>query len=939
MLESVLAVPLHFTVEFLGFLVFAGGAVLVTARPDTLGGGGLGRFTTASGFGVLALASVAHGSSFEPFALDGDTLLVAIRTAGFLLLAGGLALPSSKKTAAPAIATFEIREPLGLLPAGAALLLAASAATRARRTGNRTLNAVALAGVALAVSEVLTAVAPRADFPAGTASVFAYAGHAAKLLGYVALATWLGRAARASIRTRFVSAFAALLVVVVLVLSTALTGVISNNVGEEQLRTVESQLDTVTQTIEADRQELFEETGQVAGLPEVRQRVAGRRGAGALVRGIREQLEFFEIDFLAVLDSRGRQLAYSREGPSELKGGGRVESHTLSNVEVLSLLGSPVVDDLVSGRGGGSSSIDVISDSGTVMELAGIEVNSPSGGEIAGYLVTARWIDQLTIEKISASFAPTEATLVIGDRVVASTLPVGITADAVVPEAIQRELVLGGEETLEQNISGNGYFGAVAPLPDGLGNPTAATLSMSAPSAIVADTREDVIRVLFLTALGVTIIVLLLAWLSGRQITRPIRQLTRTAAAVREGDLDVTAPVSGEDEVGRLGQTFNEMTSSIRRMTGDLRTAAHDEHDLRERIEKIIQSMADALIAIDAERNIVAFNAEAEVMTGRDAAEVIGLPINQVLTIVDAQDEPVRLPIYDLGEGSLGGVFLRRRLREPVPVTVTSAALRDETGEIAGGVAVLRDMTREREVERLKSEFLSNISHELRTPLTPIKGYADIMSRQEVPLDKQQRFASGILTSTVKLERIIGLLVDFASLEAGRLAPKAMRVDVAGLLGKLHDEWAERATHHTIEIEVEPHLAKVFGDERLLRRSIEELLDNAIKFSPNGGVVELKARNDPSNGQVVANRIEITVADQGIGIEPDDAARVFGDFQQVDGSETRSYGGLGLGLAFVRRIVEAHDGTIEVDNSQAGGTRFILRIPSVPSNELGQGGL
>lgn len=935
MLESVLAVPLHFTVEFLGFLVFAGGAVLVMARPDTLGGGGRGRLTTASGFGVLAVASVTHGSNFEPFAQDGDVLLMAIRTAGFLLLAGGLAIPSSKQAAAPVVATFEIREPLGLLPAGAALLLALSAATRARRTGTWALNAVAMAGVALSLSEVLTSVAPRTDFPAGTASIFAYGGHAAKLLAYLALATWLGRAARASIRTRFVAAFAALLVVVVLVLSTALTGVISNNVGEEQLRTVQSQLDTVTQTIEADRQDLFEETGQVAGLSAVRQQVADGRDAGSLIRGIRDQLEFFEFDFLAVLDRTGRQLAYSREGP-RVRGGG--EPRELTEVELVSLLGSPVVGDLVSGRGG-SSSIDVISDSGTVMELAGIEVDSPSGDEIAGYLVTARWIDQLTIEEIAESFAPTEATLVIGDRVVASTLPADITSEAVVPEAIQRELVLGGEETLEQNISGDGYFGAVAPLPDGLGNPTAATLSMSAPSAVVADTREDVIRVLFLTALGVTIIVLLLAWLSGRQITRPIRQLTRTAAAVTRGDLDATAPVSGEDEVGRLGQTFNEMTSSIRRMTGDLRTAAHDEHDLRERIEKIIQSMADALIAIDAERNIVAFNAEAEVMTGRDAAEVIGLPVHQVLTIVDAQDEPVRLPIYDLGEGAVGGVFLRRRHREPVPVTVTSAALRDETGEIAGGVAVLRDMTREREVERLKSEFLSNISHELRTPLTPIKGYADIMSRQEVPLDKQQRFASGILESTGKLERIIGLLVDFASLEAGRLAPKAMRVDMARLLARLQDEWDERSTHHSIVTEIEPHLAKVFGDERLLRRSFEELLDNAIKFSPDGGVVELRARNDPGNGQVIAHRIEITVADQGIGIEPEDSARVFGDFQQLDGSQTRSYGGLGLGLAFVRRIVEAHDGTIEVDNNQAGGTRFIVRIPSVPSSDLGPRGL
>jgi two-component system sensor histidine kinase VicK len=931
MFESFLAVPLHFTVEFLGFLVFAGSAVLILARPDTLNIGRTGRSMTAAGFAVAAGANVVHGASFQ-FALhDGDEVLSVARAVGYLLIAGGLAVPARSKAATvSATGAFRFREPLLFLPAATALLAGFSAWRRARRMPGTYLGAVAAGALLLALAEVLTSVSPRTDISSGVIGAYAFIAHGAKLLAFVSLGVWVGKSARNSIRTRLVVAFAALLIIVVLALSTALTGVISNNVGEEQLRAVETQLGTAVQSIESDRRDLLDETGQIAAFPEVRRSVKAGQGVGELVKGVRKNLEFFEVDFVAVLDANGRQLAFSRAGPQLLNSAGGVGSTRLSEVDVLSLLGSPVVGELREG-GRGSSSIDVISEADIVAELAGVEIESPSGDSRAGYLITARWIDQLTIEAIADSFAPSHATLIVDEQVRASTFGSGVSGDELMSEDAKRELVLGGRDSLQQTVGGDTFFGAVATLPNALGNPTAATLALSTPSSIVASTREDVIRVLFLVALGVTIIVLVLAWLSGRRLTRPIRQLTRAAVAVGEGNLDATAAVSGDDEVGRLGDTFNQMTAAIRRMTGDLRTAAHEEHDLRERIEKIIQSMADALIAIDGEAKIVAFNAEAEVMVGRDAADVIGRPIADVMRVIDSQGETVHLPVYDLGEGTVGEVFLERSRRSPIPVAVTSAALRDEDGEVAGGVAVLRDMTQSREVERMKSEFLSNISHELRTPLTPIKGFAELLTKRDVPLDKQRIFASGILDSTVRLERIVGLLVDFTALDTGRLAPKARLVDMGSVLQRLSAEWSDRALRHQVVAEIEPGLDKVMGDERLLRRSIEEVIDNAVKFSPDGGEIRLVARNHHGNGASGSDRIEVSITDQGIGIDPDDAASVFGDFQQVDASATRTYGGLGLGLAFVRRIVEAHDGTVEVDQTCTTGTRLIVRIPSVDS--------
>jgi signal transduction histidine kinase len=229
----------------------------------------------------------------------------------------------------------------------------------------------------------------------------------------------------------------------------------------------------------------------------------------------------------------------------------------------------------------------------------------------------------------------------------------------------------------------------------------------------------------------------------------------------------------------------------------------------------------------------------------------------------------------------------------------------------------------------MKSEFLSNISHELRTPMTPIKGYAEILGRKDLPPGKTQQFAKGILDSTARLERIVQLLVDFSAMEAGRLSPKTTPVDVGALVTNVAAQWEEKTPGHQFVVDVKARLPKVLGDERLLRRSLEEILDNAVKFSPDGGTIKLEARGAQSaNGGPRRRAVEVSVTDEGIGISPDDLHKIFSDFHQLDGSETRTYGGLGLGLAFVRRILEAHSGSVEVDSEPDEGTRFTMTIPA-----------
>jgi PAS domain S-box-containing protein len=930
MLDSYLAVPLHFTIEFLGFLVAAGGALMTFTRQSLVPGDVSNRITVGLGFVSLAIAQVLHGGGFYEF--DGDPLLIGLRALGYAFILvgimGGIRLGSASSaagSATTAVAAYRVEEPLLFAPAGAAFLLAVAALWGALTSGPKALRRLAFGALFLSVFEVMTAAkgAVDADFSAKAVPIYAYLGHGAKALGFFALAAWVWTAVRSSIRTRFVASFAALLVAVVLALSTSLTGVLSNSVEKDALERVKQQLGSIENDLEETRPlEVLKDVGIVATLPEdVQKSVALGFDMNTVAGVLRGEDSPFDFDFLMFTNQKGSIIGYN--GVDSIKG-----------ADVFRINGSRLVTEIVDGVSGRAASPIGIGPRLVAILAAEKIVYDPDGqGGVAsktvGVVVAGQLVDQLDIDKYSEDLFVDASLVGEGGRVIASRLPPAARKEKIVPKRLRTEIASSDEPIAERQIlADDAYFSSFATI-DTQNGETVATLVFSSPATSIVATRQSFIRTLFLVAMAVGIAALGLAWLSGRRITRPIQLLTDTAQAVREGDLNAQAPISGDDEVGRLGETFNDMTSSLFKMTNDLRDAAREEYRLRARIETIIQSMADGLVATDADHTVVAFNREAESLTGIKARHALGKPVTTVIDARDSQGVPVPLPIFELSEGFVDNIYIARKKGDRVPVAAVGAVLRDDDGAVTGGVTVLRDMTREREVERMKSEFLANISHELRTPLTPIKGYAEILGRKEIPREKVQKFVAGILESTGRLERIVELLVDFSAMEAGRLAPREKPVDIAEMLALLADEWRTRAPNHTFEVDVPGKLPKVAGDERLLRRSLQEVLDNAVKFSPRGGRVTLSAEGSGAEGKERRQRlVKIVVTDEGIGIHPEDLSKVFTDFHQLDGSETRSYGGLGLGLAFVQRIVEAHGGTATVDSVVDRGSTFTITLPA-----------
>jgi signal transduction histidine kinase len=300
---------------------------------------------------------------------------------------------------------------------------------------------------------------------------------------------------------------------------------------------------------------------------------------------------------------------------------------------------------------------------------------------------------------------------------------------------------------------------------------------------------------------------------------------------------------------------------------------------------------------------------------------VVGKPLREVLR---GRDERGRR-LGARGWSSNGLAFVGRPDGTEVPVAITSSPLRDGQGTRLGRVFVLRDMSREHEVERMKREFLSNVSHELRTPLTPIIGYSEIMVRRKLPLDKSKEFAGSILDSARRLERIVAMLVDFSAIEAGRLAVDLEPTPLAPLIKDAVDKAMVRYPKRRFTTRVARGLPPALVSPTLVTRMLTELLDNAVKYSPKGGRVTVAVDRSTGTGR---RMLEVSVTDQGIGIEPDNLARIFQDFSQVDASDTRAFGGLGLGLTFVKRIAEAHGGAVSAESRAGKGSTFSFSVPA-----------
>lgn len=724
-------------------------------------------------------------------------------------------------------------------------------------------------------------------------------------------------ASRVAIAARVAASAAATLLLVVLVLSVALSAVLGRTVEDQALGDLDDRAVTEAGAVEAEARDVLDKASVVAtllaalpenrddlGSPPVLSRIDQRTGPTDAQRAaVQQELDRLRADVFTDLG-----FVYVAESQEVVAASGTDRSVLTAAAT------APVVQQALSGSPRtGRVATPVVGERAVVVAVRPMDLDL--GGGPVGAVVGVLPLDDRYLN-VRAGDGAADSLAIVG--------PGGVVAarsGPLPPASVLGDLAGGvfGARSRARVVTDERYAAARAVRSPGGGAPVLAVVS-SRSTAQVEDVREDLFRTFFVIAFGGTVLALLLAAVVGDRIGAGIRRLTTSAEAIQRGEHGVRSGVRSADEVGVLGATFDSMAASIEEQTDALQEAA-------ERVEAIVAGMGEALVALDANGCVTDFNAAAEELLGLAASSARGRPVADVLTLTaeDGADLTGRVQALEPGRWSALGDVRAGDAR--VPVAVTAGALRSPDGEVAGAVVVLRDLRGEREVERMKRHFLSRVGHELRTPLTPLIGYSQLLAGRELPPERARPVYASILSSAKRLERIVEMLEFFASLDAGRQVLRAEPVDLRPVLASVVDRRAAAldGTAMSLTKRVARDTPRVNVDGRWLERSIDELVDNAVKFSPGGGRVVVSAGRLEEDPSVV----EIAVRDAGVGMSPDEVDAAFTEWAQGDESDTRSFGGLGLGLALVQRVAEHHGGRVVCATSPGKGSRFSILLPAL----------
>jgi PAS domain S-box-containing protein len=357
----------------------------------------------------------------------------------------------------------------------------------------------------------------------------------------------------------------------------------------------------------------------------------------------------------------------------------------------------------------------------------------------------------------------------------------------------------------------------------------------------------------------------------------------------------------------------------------------------RDEAAAVMASVGEGVATVDAAGRVVRLNPALEKLSGHTSDSARGLQWIEVFPFVDDRNQ-----VLAWGESVVGRAMSERRVVAShgfsrtmlaanganIPVAVTAAPLTTDDGQISGAVAVIRDVSREREVDELKSSLVSTVSHELRTPLTMIRGFSELLlSRQDLDSKRSKEALEHIHDSARRLGRLIDDLLSVSRIESGglrsELRPVGLRQVVDEVLVTLESTGGSR-----VDTDLAAGLPPVLADPDQLFQVLTNLLSNALKYSSAESRVRLSAT-------VARDELHISVSDEGIGMTPGEAAQVFGKFSRVDRPEVREVGGTGLGLYITRRLVDMMGGSIWVRSKAGEGSVFTFSLRVAPADDGG----
>ncbi len=458
---------------------------------------------------------------------------------------------------------------------------------------------------------------------------------------------------------------------------------------------------------------------------------------------------------------------------------------------------------------------------------------------------------------------------------------------------------------------------------------------VSTPTSIAfSEMTEFTKRVLSFTLIS-CLVVIAIALVVSQRIVTPIRQVTGAARAIGRGEFDQEIPVTGSSEVGILAEEFNSMR-------WNLKSAVEKLTEEEKKMTAIVNSIAEGLILLDSSDRVLHINPAAERLLNlsvdnidKDITEII--QNDELLHIFEDNQRQISLnkPTEQIPskyeETSFTSEVTLIHHDEKLVLRIIASPFLDEYGLTLGTVYLFEDITREKEIDQMKSDFISLVSHELRTPLTSIIGFVSFIldGKAGAINDRQRNSLARVQRQSKRLAALINDLLDISRIESGRIQMEQESISLLEIVTQRLEEIRPQADEKSIRLALTApeSVPTILGDEARMGQVFTNLIGNAIKFTPDNGEVSVKIEVD-------GNLLHVEVIDTGPGIRAEERQKIFDKFYQLSDISTRQQGGSGLGLSITKSIVEAHGGKLWIDDGNQGkGSNFQFVLPLVREDD------
>ncbi|MEJ2239369.1 MAG: ATP-binding protein [Gemmatimonadales bacterium] len=450
-------------------------------------------------------------------------------------------------------------------------------------------------------------------------------------------------------------------------------------------------------------------------------------------------------------------------------------------------------------------------------------------------------------------------------------------------------------------------------LPVTRGDEVLGYVRASLPLTIIRTSLNGLRGAVALGAIVAAAIALLFGFFVARRVTAPLTSMTDAAESIAAGDYGRRVGTKSGDEIGQLANSFNRMASELEKRVQTIT-------EVRAKLLTVLGGMVEGVVAVDGDQKVVHLNAAAGRILGVASAESIGNPIWEV-TRVRKVGEALEQTLKDAREVS-SELRLIGEPRDKI-VDLHAAPLQSGQGGLVGAVLVLHEVTELRRLETVRQDFVANVSHELKTPITAIRGLIDtVVEDQNMPIETRTRFLGKVQEQSRRLSLLVTDLLTLARLESADGMLESETLDLRDSVSRSISNLISAADDRGIELltDVPEAAVRVVGDYQALELVVNNLLDNALKYTPQGGKVWVRVDTDGKSAI-------LEVVDTGIGIAREHHERIFERFYRVDKARSREVGGTGLGLSIVKHICKLLGGSVSIASDIGVGSTFRVRLP------------